>query len=245
MERREVKINEWLLEGFELYKGHISFLIMCSLVVFIFSAVTAGILAGPLLCGLILVIFRLHDNDTEGLKYGEVLRGFQFFGASVLFVLVWGCGIGLAVALLNFIPFIGQVAALAVSAAMFSLLMFGLFLIVDKGLGFSAASMESINVVKSNPWPFIGFGSMTMVIGMIGSVLCGVGVVLTLPLQFCMLAIAYREIFSGVVTDHAVTLKEREAEWEAKRMKQAKDKKENGPKTWELSEEEVEKIESE
>ena len=75
--------------------------------------------------------------------------------------------------------------------------MFGMFLIVDREMDWVAASKLSINTVKSNFWPFFGFSAVAGIIGSIGAIACGIGVVLTIPIQGCMLAVAYRDVFGN------------------------------------------------
>ncbi len=63
------------------------------------------------------------------------------------------------------------------------------------------ASVESFNMVKRNFWPFLGFSIVSNLIGSIGAVACGIGVVFTLPIQICILTVAYREIFDHKAID--------------------------------------------
>lgn len=73
--------------------------------------------------------------------------------------------------------------------------MFGLYLIVDKQMNFWPASQKSIHTVKTNFWPFFGLAAIASIIGSIGALAFGIGVVLTIPIQICILAVAYQEIF--------------------------------------------------
>ena len=75
--------------------------------------------------------------------------------------------------------------------------MFGLYLIVDKQMDFWPASQESIQTVKMNFWPFLGLSAIASIIGSIGAIAFGVGIVLTIPIQACIIAAAYQEIFSS------------------------------------------------
>ncbi|MGD2186237.1 MAG: hypothetical protein PVI71_08920, partial [Desulfobacterales bacterium] len=72
---------------------------------------------------------------------------------------------------------------------------FGLYLIVDKQMNFWPASRESIHTVKTNFWPFWGLSTIASIIGSIGAIAFGIGIVLTFPIQVCILAVAYQEIF--------------------------------------------------
>jgi len=91
-------------------------------------------------------------------------------------------------------------ASMFVVFAVQALLMFGLFLIVDKRMEFWPASLESFNKVKTNFWPFFGLSVVSSIIGSVGGIACGIGVIVTLPIQACILTVAYREIFNGVET---------------------------------------------
>ena len=73
--------------------------------------------------------------------------------------------------------------------------MFGLFLIVDRQMEFWPASQESINTVKTNFWPFFGVSAVAGFIGSIGAIAFGIGVVFTIPIQGCILTVAYRDVF--------------------------------------------------
>ena len=63
---------------------------------------------------------------------GNLLRGFDFFLNSFLFFVVWGIAIFVASLILGLVPCLGQLASLFVVFVAHALLMFGMFLIVDK-----------------------------------------------------------------------------------------------------------------
>jgi uncharacterized membrane protein len=41
----------------------------------------------------------------------------------------------------------------------------------------------------------LGFAIVSNLIGSIGAIACGIGVVFTLPIQACILTVAYRDVF--------------------------------------------------
>jgi uncharacterized membrane protein len=94
-------------------------------------------------------------------------------------------------------PIIGQLLSLFFVYAAQAFLMFGLYLIVDKQMDFWPASQVSIQTVRTNFWPFFGLAAVASIIGSIGAIAFGIGVVLTIPIQICILAVAYQEIFNG------------------------------------------------
>jgi uncharacterized membrane protein len=64
-------------------------------------------------------------------------------------------------------------------------------------MDFWAASMASFEKVKTNFFPFLGLALIAGILGYIGAILCGIGLFLTLPLYFCIMSIAYREVFGS------------------------------------------------
>ena len=195
MQKNQVKFGEWIEEGFSLYRQNFKTLVLATIFVVVIGAVTAGILAGPMLAGLALVILDLRDRKEPRPEAGMVFKGFDYFAHSFLFVTVWGIGIFIASIILGVLPVIGHLASLFVAYAAQAFLMFGLFLIVDRRMEFWPASMESINTVKSNFWPFFGLSLVAGIIGSFGVIAFGVGVVFTIPIQGCILTVAYRKFY--------------------------------------------------
>jgi hypothetical protein len=189
------KFGDWIKEGFDLYKNNLGLLILASLIAFLLSGVTLGILGGPMFAGLIGIILRLRDGDPTPPVVGDVFQGFQFFLPSFLFGIVWGVMIGVACLILAFIPCLGQLLSVCLCLAAGAFLMFGLFLIVDRKMDFWPASMASIEKVKPTFFPYLGLAVVAGVIGQIGALACGIGVFVTLPIYFAILAVVYRDVF--------------------------------------------------
>jgi len=197
MEKVEVRFGDWIEKGFNLYKNNFGILVLASLIALLISAASFGILAGPMIAGMIIITLGLHDRKDPRPEVGTLFRGFDYFLQSLLFFVVWGCAVLVFSFLLALVPCIGQLAALFAVYAAQSFLMFGMFLIVERRLEFWAASQESFNVVKTNFWPFLGFTIVAGIIGSIGAIACGIGVVITVPIQACIITVAYREVFSA------------------------------------------------
>jgi hypothetical protein len=198
MNKIEVKFGDWIEAGFNLYKKNFGTLVLASVFVVVIGAVTAGLLAGPMLAGLAMVTLQLLDRKEPPPEAGNVFKGFDYFLQAFLFIVIWGIGLLIGSAILGVIPVIGQLASLAFAYAAQTFLMFGMFLIVDREMEWIPASRLSINTVKSNFWPFFGLSAVAGIIGSIGAIACGIGVVFTIPIQGCILAVAYREVFGGI-----------------------------------------------
>ena len=189
-----VKFGEWIQQGWELYKANIGAWIVASLLAIVISVATLGILSGPMMAGLAWMALVLVDRKEPKLQMGDVFKGFDYFLQSFLFYLVWGV-IMLAISVISLIPCIGALVVIVVSIALETALMFGMFLIVDKKMEFWPASMLSLNVVKPNFFPFLGLLVVAMLIGHVGAIACGIGVIVTMPIAVCILAVAYRNVF--------------------------------------------------
>jgi uncharacterized membrane protein len=192
----DVKFGEWIQQGWELYKDNIGIWIVASLLATVISVATLGILSGPMMAGLAWIALALVDRKEPKPQMGDVFNGFDYFLQSFLFFLVWGV-ILLAISVVSLIPCIGTLVFIAVSIALHTALMFGLFLIVDKKMEFWPASMLSLNAVKPNFFPFLGLMVVAMLIGHVGAIACGIGVIVTMPITVCILAVAYRKVFPG------------------------------------------------
>jgi uncharacterized membrane protein len=195
MQKTEVNIVQWIEAGFNLYKNNFTTLVLAALIALVLSTITIGILTGPMIAGLIIITLQLLRNADPKPEAGVVFRGFHYFLNTFLFVLIWGIAILVGSLLVGWFPVIGQLLSLFFVYAAQAFLMFGLYLIVDKEMGFWPASQKSIQTVKTNFWPFFGLAAIASIIGSIGALAFGIGVVLTIPIQICILAVAYQEIF--------------------------------------------------
>ena len=204
MDKVQVKFGEWIENGFNLYKENFGVLVLASLIAWVLSVVTLGILAGPMVAGVLLITLALFDKKDPKPEVGDVFKGFSYFLNSFLFVLVWGILLFVASFILGLVPCVGQIAAVFVIYAAQAFLMFGLFPILEKQMNFWPASMESIDKVKTNFWPFLGLSIVSSLIGSIGAIACGIGVVVTAPIHACILTVAYREVFGEIKTPTAI-----------------------------------------
>ena len=195
MQKTQVKLGEWIEAGFNLYKNNFTTLVLAALIALVLSTVSIGILTGPMIAGLIIIALQLLRKTEPKPEAGAVFKGFNYFLNSFLFTLIWGIAILIGSLLLGWFPIIGQLLSLFFVYAAQAFLMFGLYLIVDRQMDFWPASQLSIQTVKTNFWPFLGLAAIASIIGSIGALAFGIGVVLTIPIQICILAVAYQEVF--------------------------------------------------
>jgi uncharacterized membrane protein len=197
MEKIDVKFGEWIEEGFTLYKNNFGTLVLASVIALVLTKLTIFILAGPMIAGLVIVTLQLLRKEEPKPNAGRIFRGFDYFLNSFLFWVIWPIAIFVGSFILGLFPIIGPLLSLFFALAGQTFLMFGIFLIVDKQMNFWPASMESIHTVKTNFWPFFLLSVVASIIGSIGIIAFGIGIVLTIPFQACILAVAYRDVFNA------------------------------------------------
>ena len=195
MQKTTVKLGEWIEAGFNLYKNNFTTLVLAALIALVLSTVSIGILTGPMIAGLIIIALQLLRKTEPKPEAGAVFKGFSYFLSSFLFTFIWGIAILIGSLVLGWFPIIGQLISLFFVYAAQAFLMFGLYLIVDRQMDFWPASQLSIQTVRTNFWPFFGLAAIASIIGSIGALAFGIGVVLTIPIQICILAVAYQEVF--------------------------------------------------
>ncbi len=202
MEQVKVNLGEWIEKGFSLYRANMLKLIPATFMALILSVTSVGILAGPMLSGLILITLALLRRQHPEPEIFQIFKGFGFFGNGAVFVLGWSLVVSAGSLILLMIPGVGQLVVLFFIYSAQAFLMFGPFLIVDRDMDFWAATLKSFNTVKSNFWPFLSVSAVAGVIGSIGCIFFGIGIIVTVPLQLCILTVAYEAVFTEALSSH-------------------------------------------
>ena len=196
MEQVMVNLGEWLEKGFRLYRANMLKLIPATFIALILSVTSVGILAGPMLSGLLLITLALLRRQHPEPEIFQIFKGFRFFVNGVVFVLGWSLVVSAGSLILLMIPGVGQLVVLFFIYSAQAFLMFGPFLIVDRDMDFWAATLKSFNTVKGNFWSFLSVSAVAGVIGSIGCIFFGIGIIVTVPLQLCILTVAYEAVFT-------------------------------------------------
>jgi hypothetical protein len=200
MEPVRVNPGEWFEKGFRLYRENILKLVPVTFVALILSVASVGILAGAMLSGVLIITLALLRRQHPKPEILDIFKGFRFFINSLVFVLGWGLLICAGSLILFRIPGIGQLVVLFFIYSAQAFLMFGPFLIVDREMGFFHATITSFNTVKRNFWPFLSVSAVAGVIGSIGCIAFGIGVIVTVPIQVCILTVAYEAVFAEAIS---------------------------------------------
>jgi hypothetical protein len=202
MNNASVDLGSVLSAGFEFFKRNFWILVLVNLVAAVISMLTIGILAGPMMAGVVMVTLALLDGRDPKPTVGDVFKGFEVFLPAFLYMIV----LIAITALANLvIPGLSMIVSYVLSA----LTVFSIFFIAEDRMDFWPAIVRSYNIVKDN---FFIFFLIVLVAGLISSaglLACCIGIVFTAPYYYCVLAIVYRKHFpaASVATVDTVEVK--------------------------------------
>lgn len=192
----EVRMGDWLREGWEVFFSDIGMFILASLIYNVLNGICfAGlILFGPLTCGMYLMIFDRMKGEKADIK--RLFSGFDYFGTAFLAGLIFFLLtiVGVAIMILGFSCIVGSLVGVALLILLQTAFLFTFQLIVQKGISATEAIAESYNKVRENLWQFLLFGLVLSLINIIGySIL--LGWLVTTPFTLAACAAAYRDVF--------------------------------------------------
>ncbi len=188
-----VDIGDVLNRAFDVYKKNLATLLLVHLLAFVIGAATVGLLAGPMMAGVAMVVLAFVDRKEPAPSIGDLFQGFTFFVPALIFAILYFVASIVGQTVLTLLPVIGFPLSIAFNAALSTAVMFAMFNIVDRKMDITAAITASVDMVKDNFWIFLGLNVVAGVIGSLGAFACGIGIVVTIPMYSCMVAIAYRD----------------------------------------------------
>lgn len=204
-----VRSGEWVSRGWALVRPYLVTHALIALVVAVLSALTIGILAGPLTCGWFMILLRQRRDPAYEPQFGDLWKGFEVFGQSFLAWLVIaivtavaGGLVGTIAAVIEAVPVVGQLlapmtgAVLAVCVMVVFLYVFPL--VVDRRMDFWPAIQLSAETTAPEFLPFAGFALILYVLNTIGAALCGIGALITGPVVMAAIAVSYEDVLRYV-----------------------------------------------
>ena len=173
--------GRWIGEGWRIVQADLGNYVLLAFVSMVLNAAVPFILQGPLLAGF--HIFCMKKSLNRPAELADLFKGFNYFVPTLVASLVISLLV-LGGALLCIIPGL-------VIAAMYK---FTYLFIVDKRMDFWPAMQASHAVVKNDYFGFTIFLVAMAGLNLLGLLCCVVGLLVTMPVTFAAITVAYKEI---------------------------------------------------
>lgn len=206
-----IDIGRYLNEAWQLFLENPALLVGGFAIVFLIlllSAITVVgplILVGPLMVGYYAIIHKLRNGQDA--EFGELFAGFSDFsrtciaGLLVVLVFIVGAAIELiAGMILNGLPCIGQILSLILSVGV-SLVVAALTMFVLPRVTVSSAApvdalSENISFAQRFMTPAVLLAAVHIGLSLLGSALCIVGLLITMPIASAFVMAAYDDYYA-------------------------------------------------
>jgi uncharacterized membrane protein len=155
-------------------------------------AITAALILVAMPLFFLLSVFLwggLWRTATKQLR-GEEISVRDLFSVGDVYLRLLGASIVLAI-----LVFLGAIFFFFPALIVIGLLHYTIPLIVDRGLSIGNAMNASFNATKGHWFVYTLFAVVVSLIGQAGAFLCYVGLLASIPLQYTIFAIAYRDTF--------------------------------------------------
>lgn len=187
-----IALGDWLSGGWQIYKENWALMSVATLLGAVLGLVTIGIVAGPLLMGIFRMAFKTMRGERP--EIGDLFnwqgRFLQAFLTFLIFALVHAGLTGLGSNSMH------GLLSLVVTPLLTVMLGLTMSSIVERGLDVAKAINEVGRVIFTRDalmWWVAGLVFAAIAGG--GTIVCGIGVLVTLPWMISASAVAYRDVF--------------------------------------------------
>lgn len=176
-----------LQKSIDLYLNNFGFIFLPCLTALVLSAVSFGVLAGPLFGGLMMLILKLVRNKPT--EYKEIFSYFNkllptlFFSMASL-ICFW---------IIEKLSVFGVFLGIVLYPFILVTTTFAFILVVEKDFTPLRAIKEIIAFIKTDPIIIWIYALITSILSLIGVIGFGAGIVLTLPFSVICTTIAYQD----------------------------------------------------
>lgn len=204
-----VKIGDYIQRGWGIMQqnlgGFIGFtviLVLISMIPAVLPAVlgerlgplaslAVNIISPVLMAGFLIVAFKILKQQAT--SFNDFFQGFNNFLPIFLTSLLVGIFV-----FLGFLVLILPGIFLAVAYA------FSIPFVVGRRFDFWEAMESSRKVISKNWFSMFGFLFVLFLLNLVGALLLGVGLLFTIPLSYCAIAVAFDDIVGLPVSDSSV-----------------------------------------
>jgi len=175
----QVAAGRWIGEGWNLVKQDMGTYILISLIFFLLNSVP--FIQGALIAGF--HIYTMKKIMGRRAEFGDMFKGFNFFIPTLV-----------ASLLIGLFTFLGTLACIIPGLVIAAMYKFTYLFIVDKRMDFWPAMQASHAVVKNDYFGFTMFLILAFLVNVLGLLCCVVGLLVTIPVTFAAITVAYKEI---------------------------------------------------
>ena len=171
--------GRWIGEGWDLVKADLGNYAVLTLLFGLLSGVP--LIGGSLIAGF--HIFSIKKLERRHAQIGDLFQGFNYFVHALIASLIIG-----------FFVFVGTLLLIIPGLIVAAMYKFTYLFIVDKRMEFWDAMKASHAVVKNDYLGFTWFLILAFLVNVLGFCCLLVGLLVTIPVTFAAITIAYREI---------------------------------------------------
>ncbi len=176
-----VQTGHWLGAGWEIVKQNVGVYALVALLFGVLGSCVPVILHGPLMVGFHIAFIRKMVRGT--VEVGDLFKGFNFFLPSLI-----------ASILISVFTTIGFILCIIPGIVVSAMFMFTYLFILDKRMDFWPAMEASHAIVKKDYLGFSLFVLAAMLLNFVGLLCLVVGLLVTIPITFAAVTVAYREL---------------------------------------------------
>lgn len=187
VERQQVNMGDWISRAWDMVTADLGPFIILGLIYLVIVGVTSSlvivefVVLGPLAVGFFLVVFeKIRGREVN---IGDIAKGFNYFVPAVLSNI-----------LITVFTVIGFVFCIIPGFIIAALYLFTPAFILEQKLDFWEAMEASRKVVMQHLFELIIFVIILGLINLVGALLCGIGLVFTIPLTFAAMGLAYDDL---------------------------------------------------
>ncbi len=176
-----VETGKWIGEAWALVQTDIVMFAVAALLVMVVGGAVPVVLQGAMAIGFnILIIKKLAYGKLD---VGDLFKGFNFFVPSLV-----------AHILISIFTAIGTLLCIIPGLVIAAMYMFTMLFILDKKLEFWPAMQASAELVKKDYMGFTLFFLALVLLQILGVLACIVGLLVTIPIMYVAIVIAYRDL---------------------------------------------------
>jgi hypothetical protein len=179
-----------------LFKENLVTLLVTTLLAMIISGATFGILAGPMIAGMMALCSKILKGEKG--EIDELFKHFDKLVPSLIFMLIL-VAVYIVLFIIMLIPILGFLIYIAAMPIIAFIAFFGIGAIVDKNAAPVDAFKTALDAFLKDPvmnWVYV------LVFGIcsgIGAIACGIGAIVTAPLMYLGMTMAYNELTAKAV----------------------------------------------